>query len=48
MKVKLRGQRDARAEWLDRILERSGADNVQTIGQVAVLYRRNPDKPEII
>ncbi|MGB0721483.1 MAG: YhbY family RNA-binding protein [Gammaproteobacteria bacterium] len=48
LKVKLRAERDARAQWLEQILAQTGADNVQTIGQVAVLYRRNPDRPEII
>lgn len=42
------GDRDERAVMIEQITERSGADLVQTIGHIAVLFRRNPDKPKIV
>ncbi|MFU8876576.1 MAG: YhbY family RNA-binding protein [Wenzhouxiangellaceae bacterium] len=47
IKVKLRGERDQRADWIRRITESTGAELVQKIGQVACFYRRNPEKPQI-
>lgn len=48
IKVRLTGDdRDARATELAQLVESSRADTVQTIGHVAVLYRRNSDKPRI-
>ncbi len=48
IKVRLTGDdRDARATELAHLVESSRADTVQTIGHVAVLYRRNSDKPRI-
>lgn len=48
IKVKLRGDRDSRGEWIDVIVERTGGELVHRIGQVAAFYRRNPDKPRIV
>ena len=47
VKIKLRGDRSARSEWVERIVERTGAEPVQRIGQVALLFRRNPENPKI-
>jgi RNA-binding protein len=47
IKVKLRGDRDVRKAWATSIAEKCKAELVQTIGQVACYYRRNPDKPVI-
>jgi len=48
IKVRLTGDdRAARAADLARLVESSHAETVQTIGRVAVLYRRNDDKPQI-
>ncbi len=47
IKVKLRGDRDQRREWNDAIAGHTGAAVVQTIGQVACYFRRNPEKPRI-
>lgn len=48
IKVKLAGDdRAARAADLAKLIESSHAEAVQTIGHVAVLYRRNDDKPQI-
>lgn len=42
------GERDERTAMIEQIIERSGADLVQTIGHIAVLFRRNPDKPKVV
>lgn len=48
VKVKLAGEdRAARAGEVARLVEASHAEAVQTIGHVAVLFRRNRDKPQI-
>ena len=48
IKVKLAGgDREERASSLMQLLDASGAENVQTIGHVAVLYRRNDEKQQI-
>ena len=47
IKVKLRSDRDKRKEWTLSIAEQCKAELVQTIGQVACFYRKNPDKPVI-
>ncbi len=47
IKVKLRGERDVRQAWAASIAEQCRAELVQTIGQVACYYRKNPDKPVI-
>jgi len=43
IKVKLRGERDVRKVWATSIAERCKAELIQTIGQVACYYRKNPD-----
>lgn len=47
IKVKLRGERDVRKAWAVAIAEQCKAELVQTIGQVACYYRKNPDKAAI-
>lgn len=47
IKLKLRSDRETRREWVATISERFGATAVQSIGQVACFYRRNPKKPVI-
>jgi RNA-binding protein len=37
--------REAGAELAERV---AGSELVQTIGRVAVIYRRHPEKPEIV
>ena len=48
IKVKLPGgdheQRDA---MIQKMIEISGAELVQRIGNVAIMYRRNPEQPRI-
>jgi RNA-binding protein len=40
IKVKVRADRDERREILAQICERTGAEAVQSIGQVVVIFRR--------
>lgn len=47
IKVKLRGDRETRRAWVQRLLEVTRAELVQQIGQVACLFRRNPNRPKI-
>jgi RNA-binding protein len=48
IKIRLTGEdRTARGAALARLVESSGAEAVQTIGHIAVLYRRNAEQPRI-
>ncbi len=47
IKVKIAAEREQRAGITQSIVENSGAELVQTIGQMSVLYRRNKKKPKI-
>lgn len=47
IKVKLRSDRETRKLWAQNIAEQCRAEQVQSIGQVACFYRKNPDKPVI-
>lgn len=47
IKVKLRGDRDMRKAWAQRIAGLCKAEFIQSIGQVACFYRKHPEKPVI-
>ncbi|MDJ0700221.1 MAG: ribosome assembly RNA-binding protein YhbY [Woeseiaceae bacterium] len=48
IKVRVRvGDRDARDATMQTLCERAGAELVQRIGNVALLYRQNPEKQRI-
>ncbi len=47
IKLKLRGDRDQRQQWLKTINTKFSAVLVQNIGQVACLYRKNRKNPKI-
>jgi RNA-binding protein len=48
VKVRLDGtDRSERTAALTRLVASSGAENVQTIGHIAVLFRRNQDQPRL-
>lgn len=47
IKIKLRGEREQRSEWIDSIVQSTRAELVQKIGQVACFYRPNPEKRQI-
>jgi RNA-binding protein len=42
------GDRELRDQWITDLCERSGADLVARIGNIAVLYRRSQDNPLIV
>ena len=44
IKVKIRAERDDRKLISEKICTDTGAELIQTIGQIAVLYRLNPNK----
>jgi RNA-binding protein len=47
IKLKLRGSREQREQWLTSIIKDSKAELVLKIGQVACLFRRNKDEPKL-
>ncbi|TAL42633.1 MAG: ribosome assembly RNA-binding protein YhbY [Methylovulum sp.] len=44
IKVKIRAEREDRREISEKICLSTGAELIQAIGQIAVIYRLNPDK----
>lgn len=45
IKIKVASQdREARQQAINEIIEQSQAELIQTIGQIAVVYRKNPEK----
>ena len=44
IKVKMRAERNERKLISEKICANTGAALIQTIGQIAVIYRLNPDK----
>ncbi|MCB1787792.1 MAG: ribosome assembly RNA-binding protein YhbY [Chromatiaceae bacterium] len=47
IKVKIAAERATRAEIADQICDATGAEPIQSIGQILILFRRNPKKPKI-
>ncbi|WNL47900.1 ribosome assembly RNA-binding protein YhbY [Dyella sp. BiH032] len=48
VKVKLSGgDKDERQEQIDVLAGGTGAENVQQIGHIVVLFRRNEDEPKL-
>ena len=48
IKVRIGGDdRESRAAAIDEIVRQTGADLVQSIGHIAVFFRRNEKKPRI-
>jgi len=44
IKVKIRAERDERKSISEKICTSTGAELIQSIGQVVVIYRLNPNK----
>ncbi|MBN2355954.1 ribosome assembly RNA-binding protein YhbY [candidate division KSB1 bacterium] len=44
IKVKIRAEREDRKQISEKICIDTGATLVQTIGQIAIIYKLNPDK----
>jgi RNA-binding protein len=43
IKVKIRAERDDRNTIKEQICTETGAESIQSIGQITVLYRKNPN-----
>lgn len=49
IKVSVRaGDRDSRREIIEGLCQRTGAALVQRIGNVALVFRRNPEAPKVV
>ncbi len=47
IKVKVRAEeREERDAMIDALCKKSGAINIQRVGHIVTLFRRNPDKPK--
>jgi len=44
IKIRIRAEREDRKQISEKICMDTGATLIQTIGQIAVIYRLNPDK----
>lgn len=44
IKVKIRAERDERSSIKEQLCAETQAEAIQSIGQVVVLYRKNPDR----
>ena len=44
LKVRIRAERDERKLIIEQMCTEAGAELIQTIGQIAVIYRLNPNK----
>ncbi len=44
IKVRIRAEREDRKQISEKICADTGAELIQNIGQIAVIYRPNPDK----
>ncbi len=42
------GEREARDALIEQLCAESSAQLVQRVGNIALLYRRNPDKPRVV
>jgi len=47
IKIKVAGDRDERKKMITQLADKSNAFVIQQVGQVAVLFRRNHEKPVI-
>ena len=47
IKIKVAADRDTRTEIAEAILSETNAEAIHRIGQMLVLFRRNPKKPKI-
>ena len=48
IKVKIAAEKAERLKVISQLTEASGAELVQHIGQMAVLFRRNKKKPKVV
>lgn len=48
VKVKIAAEKAERIAIIQKLVDSTGAERVQHIGQMAVLFRRNPKKPKVV
>ena len=48
VKVKVVAEKAGRIEIIGQLIEATGAELIQHIGQIAVLFRRNTQKPKVV
>ena len=48
VKVKIVAEKAGRIEVIGQLTEATGAELIQHIGQIAVLFRRNTQKPKVV
>ena len=44
IKIKVRAEREQRKDYAEKICTQTGAELIQSIGQIIVIYRLNPNK----
>lgn len=44
IKIKIRAEKEERLQIRDQIIVKAKSELIQTIGQIIVIYRQNPDK----
>jgi RNA-binding protein len=44
IKIKIRAEKEERLQIRDQIIVKTKSELIQTIGQIIVIYRQNPDK----
>jgi RNA-binding protein len=47
VKIKIAAERDSRNAMAAEIVEKTGAEAIHSIGQMIVLFRRNPKQPKV-
>ncbi len=47
VKVKLRGDRSDRSDWITTITDKTDSELVMSVGQTASFFRQNPEDPQI-
>lgn len=47
LKIKIAADRAVRKEIAEDIIKKTGAEQIHSIGQVVILFRRNPHQPRI-
>lgn len=47
IKIKIAGERDERRQIIDEICEQTKATLIQSVGGMALVFRRNPENPKI-
>ena len=47
IKIKLSGERDEREEMRNQIVANTGAEIVQSIGRMVIIFKRNTKKPRV-